>query len=130
MWGIVRIRISRICGLAGLEPFCDGGLPILSNREIPQILILTIQYNGHTQQWRIAIMTVAIDPIPITTLVVVILAVISGFIWFSKLSSRVDRLERDVQQILTRVGRLEVDMQQVLTLLQQQRTGTGTGSSE
>ena len=44
--GIVRSRIVRISGLAGLEPFRHGGLPILSNPEIPQILILTVQYNG------------------------------------------------------------------------------------
>ena len=44
-------------------------------------------------------MTVAIDPIPITTLVVVVLAAIGGFIWFGKLSSRVDRLESDVADL-------------------------------
>lgn len=69
-----------------------------------------------------------IDPATAATFVTVLLASAGGMFWLGKLSSRVDRLERDVQQILTRVGRLEVDMQQVLTLLQQQRTGTGTGT--
>ena len=71
-----------------------------------------------------------IDPATAATFVTVLLASAGGMFWLGKLSSRVDRLERDVQQILTRVGRLEVDMQQVLTLLQQPPPRTGAGSSE
>ena len=36
-------------------------------------------------------MTVAIDPVAITTLVALILAAIGGFIWFGKLSNRLTR---------------------------------------
>ena len=76
----------------------------------------------------------AIDPATAATFVTVLLASAGGMFWLGKLSSRVDRLERDVQEILSRVGRLELNVQQILTTLQQQplppRTGTGTDGSE
>ena len=66
----------------------------------------------------------AIDPATAATFVTVLLASAGGRFRLGKLSRRVDRLERDVQQILTRVGRLEVDMQQVL----QQPAGAATAA--
>ena len=57
-----------------------------------------------------------IDPATAATFVTVLLASAGGMFWLGKLSSRVDRLERDVQQILN--------------LLQQQRPQTGTGGPE
>ena len=59
---------------------------------------------------------ITIDPATAATFVTVLLASAGGMFWLGKLSSRVDRLERDVQQILT--------------ILQQQPPQTGTGSSE
>ena len=66
-----------------------------------------------------------IDPATAATFVTVLLASAGGMFWLGKLSRRVHRLERDVQEILSRVGRLELNVQQILTTLQQQRTGTG-----
>ena len=60
-------------------------------------------------------MTVTIDPVTITTLGVLILAAIGGFIWFGKLSSRVDRLESDV-------GDLKQGQKEILELIHQQGT--------
>ena len=57
-----------------------------------------------------------IDPATAATFVTVLLASAGGMFWLGKMSSRVDRLERDVQQILT--------------LLRQQPPRTGTGSPE
>ena len=57
-------------------------------------------------------MTLTIDPVAITTLVVVMLAAIGGFIWFGKLSSRVERLEADVAE-------LKQGQKEILALLHQ-----------
>ena len=46
-------------------------------------------------------MMLTIDPATAATFVTVLLASAGGMFWLGKLSSRVDRLERDVQQILT-----------------------------
>ena len=54
----------------------------------------------------------AIDPATAATFVTVLLASAGGMFRLGKLSSRVDRLERDVQEILS-------------LLRQQPRTGTG-----
>lgn len=45
-------------------------------------------------------MMLTIDPATAATFVTVLLASAGGMFWLGKLSSRVDRLERDVQQIL------------------------------
>ena len=60
-------------------------------------------------------MTVTIDPVTITTLGVLILAAIGGFIWFGKLSGRVDRLVADV-------AALKQGQERILELLNQQVT--------
>ena len=57
-------------------------------------------------------MTVTIDPVIITMLGALILAAIGTFIWFGKLSGRVDRLESDVAD-------LKQGQQQILELLHQ-----------
>ena len=57
-------------------------------------------------------MTVTIDPVTITMLGVLILAAIGSFIWFGKLSSRVDRLEADV-------AALKQGQERILELLNQ-----------
>ena len=46
-------------------------------------------------------MMLTIDPATAATFVTVLLASAGGMFWLGKLSSRVDRLERNVQQILT-----------------------------
>ena len=56
-----------------------------------------------------------IDPATAATFVTVLLASVGGMFWLGKLSSRVDRLERDVQEILN---------------LLRQPPRTGAGSSE
>lgn len=58
-------------------------------------------------------MTITIDPVTITTLVALILASLGGFVWFGKLSSRVDRLESDV-------GELKQGQKEILELLHKQ----------
>ena len=58
----------------------------------------------------------AIDPATAATFVTVLLASAGVMFWLGKMSSRVDRLERDVQQILT--------------LLRQQPPRTGAGGPE
>ena len=60
-------------------------------------------------------MTVTIDPVTITTLGILILAAIGGFIWFGKLSGRVDRLETDVSD-------LKDGQKEILDLIHQQGT--------
>ena len=45
-------------------------------------------------------MTITLDPITISTLVALILASVSVFVWMgNKLSNRVDRLESDVSEL-------------------------------
>ena len=63
----------------------------------------------------VTIAPVVIDPVTITTLAVLILAAIGGFIWFGKLSGRVDRLVADV-------GDLKQGQAKILELLNQQVT--------
>ena len=62
-------------------------------------------------------MTVTIDPITVTTLVAVVVAGAGGFIWFGKLSKRVDNLETNVNELKTDVRELRQSVQDVLILL-------------
>lgn len=57
-------------------------------------------------------MTITIDPITLSTLAVVILTAISGFLWVGRLSSGVDRLEADVKE-------LKAGQKEILQLLHQ-----------
>ena len=57
-------------------------------------------------------MTITLDPITISTLVALILASVSVFVWMGKLSNRVDRLESDVSE-------LKEGQKQILELLHQ-----------
>lgn len=57
-------------------------------------------------------MTITVEPITLSTLVVVLIAIIGGFVWIGKLGSRVDRLESDVKD-------LKDGQKQILELLNQ-----------
>ena len=62
-------------------------------------------------------MTITIDPITVTTLIALLAATAGGFIWFGKISKRVDNLETNVKELKTDVRELRQSVQDVLVLL-------------
>ena len=55
-------------------------------------------------------MTISFDPAAIAAFVGILLTAAGGFIWFGKLSHRIDTLEHDVKE-------LKADVKQILAML-------------